>query len=99
MVRVVHEVGPVTQLPRTHSWVEAQAGFTPQRHAPATEQESAFEPHATQAPPEAPHADADGVMHMVPWQQPEPHVAGVQPQTPATQGAPPPQAGLDPHRH
>lgn len=98
-VRVVHVVGAVTQAPSTQSWFDEQAGFAPQRQAPEDEHESAFEPHATQAPPAVPHAAAVGVTQVLPWQQPEGHVEGVHPQTPPTQGAPPAQAGLAPHRH
>jgi hypothetical protein len=55
---VGHEVLLHWHVPPTHSRPAAHAAPPPQVHAPVPEQPSAFEPHAMQVEPDAPHAAA-----------------------------------------
>jgi hypothetical protein len=48
--------------------------------------------HAMQAPPPAPHACTDGVLHVLPEQQPDRHVWAHPEQTPPTHDSPPAHA-------
>ena len=54
-------------------------------------------PQATHAPPPMPHAEADGVVHVAPAQQPEGHDVASHTQVPPTHRWPAPHAGLEPH--
>jgi hypothetical protein len=57
------------QVPPTQCWPAAQALPEPQRHW-ALAQPSAPTPHDLHAAPPVPQDDADGVMQVVPEQQP-----------------------------
>jgi hypothetical protein len=59
-------------------------------HVPAAVQVSALIPHVVHAPPFAPHAVADGTVHVCPVQQPFGQVVPLQfAQVPALQMRPP----------
>jgi hypothetical protein len=94
---VGHEVASHTQAPPTQCCPPPQAGFCPHWQTPFT-QESAPKPQATQAAPLIPQADADGVVHVEPEQQPLGHEVESHTQVPATQSCPAPHAGFNPHR-
>jgi hypothetical protein len=66
-----HDAELHTQAPPLQTWPELQGAPAPQAHAPEGEQLSAwFELHPTQALPSVPQAETDGVVHVLPLQQP-----------------------------
>jgi hypothetical protein len=67
--------------------------------APAAEHPSPLEPHAVQAPPPTPHADAEGDVHTLLEQQPLGHDAALHTHEPPTHASPAVQAGPPPHEH
>lgn len=73
-----HDAALHTQLPLTHSRPVVHAGPVPQAQAPAV-QRSEWESHVEHAPPFAPHAPADGVVHVDPEQHPAGQVVELHP--------------------
>lgn len=69
-----HEVESHTQRPPAHLCPLAHALFPPQVHMPSALQPSAaWAPHAMQARPPAPHVAGEGVLQVIPVQQPFGH--------------------------
>jgi hypothetical protein len=68
-----HELASQTHEPLWHSRPAAQAGPLPHVHAPVDEHPSAPGPQLRHAAPLAPHAEAEGVEHTDPLQQPVGH--------------------------
>jgi len=63
-------------LPPEHAWPLPHAAAPPQVQLPVAEQPSPVVPQLVHEPPFAPHAIAEGVVHVVPpWQQPVGHEA------------------------
>lgn len=91
---------PPVQLPFMHVWAAPHAGPAPHRHAPDTEQLSAFPAaHAAQVSPGPAHADADSVWHTPPAQQPVLHDDESHTHVPPTHRVPAPQAAPAPQPH
>ncbi len=93
---VGHEVGSQTQLPETHSCPATHAAPPPQLHAPLTHW-FPVEPQFTHVAPIVPHADAEGVVHVVPEQQPVGQEVALQTHAPATHSWPLAHAAPVPH--
>lgn len=85
-----------TQDPAEQAWPAGQAGPDPQRHWPP-EHVSAVDPQARQAPPFDPQALTDGVLQVLPEQQPVGQLVGLQAQAPFVHIRPGAQAGPAPH--
>ena len=69
-----HEVASQTQAPLTHFCPPPHAALVPQRHTPSDEQLSDFvASHCEHTAPETPQVATDGVLQVVPEQQPFGH--------------------------
>lgn len=66
------------QAPLTHAWPAAHLAPPPHVQLPVPSQPSALMPQPTHAPPPAPHAAAEGVVHVVPVQHPFGQVVALQ---------------------
>ena len=86
-----HEVALHAHAPFTHCCPAPQADPPSQRHTPST-QESATMPQFTHPTPPMPQADALGVAHVVPEQQPSGQEIGSQMQVPLKHRCPDPHA-------
>jgi hypothetical protein len=102
-----HDVASQTHLPPEQCWPSLQGAPPPQAHVPERAQASAVVGlHATHAPPAAPHAPRDGLLHVGPEQHPAQlpahplHAPAVQvsaaPHGAQAAPAPPHAAGLSP---
>jgi hypothetical protein len=72
---VGHEVASQMHLPPEHTWPLPHAAAPPHVQAPLVEQPSPVVPQSVHMPPAVPHAMAEGVVHVVPVQQPVGHDA------------------------
>jgi hypothetical protein len=70
----VHDAGSHTQAPPTQCWPAEHATPAPHLHAPPPQLSVRFGSHATHAEPPPPHAVIDGVVQVLPEQQPLAHV-------------------------
>ncbi len=85
---LVHEVESHTHAPPTQCWPAEHGAPLPHLHAPLVQLSVSVGSHARHAPPEAPHADSEGAVQVVPEQQPLAHVSEQPVQLPATQLSP-----------
>lgn len=93
---VGHEAASQTHLPLEHACPLPQAVLPPQVQAPLAEQPSPVVPQLVHVAPLVPQAIADGVVHVVPEQQPLAHEAASQTHLPPAHSCPVPHAALPP---
>jgi hypothetical protein len=79
---VGHDAALHTHLPPEQTWPLPHAVPPPQEQAPVAEQPSAVVPQLVHMAPAVPHAVADGVVHVVPEQQPLEHEVALHTHTP-----------------
>ncbi len=92
-----HDVPLHTHAPPEQRWPAPHAGPGPHWQAPLTQESAIVALQATQAEPPVPQADTEGVVHIVPWQQPFGHDVPSHAHVPPKQRWPAPHAGPVPH--
>ncbi len=93
---VGQDVASQMHLPPEHTWPLPQAFPPPQVQLPLAEQPSPVVPQLAQVAPCVPHAVADGVVHVLPEQQPVGHDAASQTHWPPEHSCPAPHAAAPP---
>jgi hypothetical protein len=94
-----HEVASQTQAPPEHRWPAPQGLPDPHVQTPAVHPSALVGSHATHAAPPPPHAVTDGVVQVVPAQQPEVHACEHGSHLPLTHVSPAGQSGVVAHPH
>jgi hypothetical protein len=88
-----HELALHTHAPPTHRWPAAHAALDPHAHAPFLHESAVLGSQATHAAPPVPHAPLEGVVHVLPLQQPLGHEVALHTHAPPTHCSPAPHAG------
>jgi hypothetical protein len=94
-----HDVASHLQEPDVQCCPGLHAAAAPQRHAPAAQLSDSTGLHGKHDAPPVPQFAAEGVLHVVPLQQPLAQDVASHTQRPPTQCCPPAHAGLPPQVH